>query len=149
TIFSVVNALLVRPLPFDNPSRLVWIANNGKGGLSSQTVQVNHLLDLREQNQSFSDLAAYFAFYGVGDDKPTGDGEPERLSSCTVSQNFFPLLGVQPQMGRLFNADECKWNGPKAALLSYSLWKRRFASDPGIVGRRLTVNDAPVTVVGV
>ena len=66
-----------------------------------------------------------------------------------VSENFFPLLGVQPQIGRLFNADECKWNGPKAVLLSDGLWKRRFASDPGIVGRKLTINDEPVTVVGV
>src|SRR5260370_40166866 len=73
TIFSVVNALLLRPLPFDDPSRLVWIANGGKyGDLSGQTTQVGYLLDLRAQNKSFSDLAAYFAFYGVGDSKLTG-----------------------------------------------------------------------------
>src|SRR5271169_517190 len=150
TVFSVVNALLLRPLPFRDPNRLVWIANSGKDGdLYGQTVQVGHFLDLRESNKSFSDLAAYFAFYGVGDSKLTGDGEPERLSGVPVSQNFFSLLGVQPQLGRLFNDDECRWNGPKAVLLSHGLWQRRFASDPGIVGRRLTLDDAPVTVAGV
>ena len=149
TIFGVVNALLLRPLPFRDPSRLVWIANHDERGLSGQTTQVGHLVDLRAQNRSFEDLAAYFAFYGVGDNKLTGQGEPERLSGVPVSQNFFPLLGVQPQLGRLFTAEECKWNGPKAVLLSHGLWERRFASDPGIVGRALTLNDEPVTVAGV
>jgi predicted permease len=106
-------------------------------------------LDLRERNKSFSDIAGYFAFYGVGDSKLTGQGEPERLSGVPVSRNFFPLLGVQPQLGRQFSAEECKWNGPKAVLLSHGLWERRFASDPDIVGRRLTLDDAPFTVVGV
>ncbi len=150
TIFSVVNALLLRPLPFNDPGQLVWVANKDTdGGLSGQTVQVGHFTDLRERNKSFSDMAAYFAFYGVGDSKLTGDGEPERLSGVPVSQNFFPLLGVKPLIGRLFTADECKWNGPKAVLLSNGLWKRRFASDPGIVGKSLTLDDAPVTVAGV
>ena len=149
TIFGVVNALLLRPLPFRDPGRLVWIANHDSRGLSGQTTQVGHLLDLRAQNQSFTDLAAYFAFYGVGDNKLTGQGEPERLSGVPVSQNFFPVLGVQPQLGRLFTAEECKWNGPKAVLLSHGLWARRFASDPGIVGRALTLNDEPVTVAGI
>ncbi len=149
TIFSVVNALLIRPLPFRDPGRIVWIANNGKDGLSGETTQVDNFLDLRRQSKSYSDLAAYFAFYGVGDNKLTGVGEPERLSGVPVSGNFFPLLGVEPQLGRLFSADECKWNGPKAVLLSHGLWVRRFASDPRIVGRALTLNDAAVTVVGV
>jgi predicted permease len=150
TIFSVVNALLLRPLPFHDPARLVWIANDdaGTGGLSAQTVQVDPLLEMRSQNHSFSDMAAYFAFYGVGDSKLTGSGEPERLTSVPVSENFFPLLGVQPQVGRLFNDDECKWNGPKVVLLSDGLWKRRFGSDPSVVGRALTLDGALVSVVG-
>lgn len=150
TVFSVVNALLFRPLPFSDPGRLVWMENGGKeGDRSGLTVQVGHFLDYRERNKSFSDLASYFAFYGVGDNKLTGEGEPERLSGVPVSQNFFPLLGIQPQIGRLFNNEECQWNGPKAVLLSYGFWKRRFGSDPGIVGRSITLNDAPNTVVGV
>ncbi|HMF76245.1 MAG TPA: ABC transporter permease, partial [Bryobacteraceae bacterium] len=150
TVFSVLNTLLVRPLPFRDPGSLVWVANGGgEGNLSGQTVQVSRLLSLRERNKSFSDIAGYFAFYGVGDNKLTGQGEPERLSGVPVSQNFFPLLGVQPQMGRQFSAAECKWNGPKAVMLSHGLWERRFASDPDIVGRPLTLNDAAFTVVGV
>ncbi len=94
-------------------------------------------------------MAAYFAFYGVGDNLLSGQGEPERLSGVPVSENFFQVLGVQPQLGRLFTADECKWHGPKAVLLSHGLWERRFGSDPGMVGRTLTINDEPVTVAGV
>ena len=81
----------------------------------------------------------------------TGTGEPERLTSAPVTQNFFPLLGVQPAIGRSFTADECqgKVSNPPAVLLSYGFWQRRFASDPAVVGRKLTLNKKPVTVVGV
>ena len=149
TVFSVVNTLLLRPLPFAEPEQLVWIANRNTSGLSEQTTQVGHLLDLRERTQSLSALAGYFAFYGVGDNLLSGRGEPERLSGVPVSDRFFEMLGVQPQLGRLFNADEARWNGPKAVILSDGLWRRRFASDPAIVGRSLTLNDEPHTVVGV
>src|SRR5579864_1548501 len=117
--------------------------------MSGRTTQVDHFLDLRSHNQSFSEMAAFFAFYGVGDNKLTGQGEPERLSGVPVSANFFQLLGVQPQLGRLFTPEECKWNGPKVVMLGHGLWVRRFGSDPGIVGRHLTLNDEAVTVVGV
>ncbi|HEY8458798.1 MAG TPA: ABC transporter permease, partial [Blastocatellia bacterium] len=140
--------LLLRPLPFEDPERLLWIANAGEG-LSGVTVQVAQLQELRAQSRTFSDVAAYFPFYNTGDDKLIGAGEPERLTSVPVTENFFQLLGVRPQLGRLFTPEECMWNGPKAVLLSHSLWERRFASDPGIVGRAITLNDAPVTVVGV
>jgi putative ABC transport system permease protein len=151
TVFSVLNGILVRPLPFQDPARLVWVANrtDTEGNMSAQTVQVDRLLALRERNKSFSDIAGYFAFYGVGDVKLTGQGEPERLSAVPVSQNFFPLLGVSPVLGRQFTADECKWNGPKAALLTHGLWERRFGGDPHIVGKAIRLDDAPVTVVGV
>jgi len=149
TIFSVVNALLVRPLPFHDPGRLVWIANDGKeNDLSGLTVPVGPFLDLRDGSRSYADVAAYYAFYEAGDKKLTGYGEPERLTGVPVSQNLFPLLGVQPQLGRLFTAEECKGDQP-VVLLSAGLWKRRFASDPGIVGRKLTMNDSTVTVIGV
>ncbi len=149
TVFSVVNAILLRPLPFRVPQQLAWISNFDTGGLSGATTQVDYLLDLRAQNRSFSDLAAYFAFYGVGDNLLSGQGEPERLSGVPVSENFFQLLGIQPQMGRLFNAQECKWNGPKVVLLGHGIWERRFGSDPALVGRAITLNNEPYTVVGV
>jgi predicted permease len=149
TVFSLVNTLLLRPLPFHEPERLVWISNKNTSGLSGQTTQVGHLLDLREQNRSYSDVAGYFAFYGVGDQLLRGDGEPERLSGVPVSENFFQVLGIQPVLGRLFTPEECKWHGPKAVLLSHGLWIRRFNADQAIVGRKLTINDEPVTVAGV
>ena len=150
TIYSVVDAFMLRPLPVEDPARLVWVANGGaEGSLSGQTTQVGHLLDLRERNQSFADLSGYFAFYGVGDSTLTGAGEPERLSEVPVSRNFFPVLGVKPMLGRMFSEDEAKWNGPRAVLLSHGLWKRRFASDPAVVGRNLTLNNEPVAVIGV
>ncbi len=151
TVFSVIDTLLVRPLPFKDPEHLVWIANETKeeGDLSGETVQVGRLLDLRQRNTSFSDIAGYFAFYGVGDSLLGGKGEPERLSAVPVSQNFFQLLGVQPQLGRYFSNDESKWNGPKAVMLSHGLWETRFGSDPAIVGKPITLDDQAVTVVGV
>jgi hypothetical protein len=89
TVFSVVNTLLIRPLPFRDPDRLVWIANADTSGLSGQTTQVGHFLDLRDQNRSFFDVAAYFAFYGVGDMKLSGDGTESaiRLSAVPSHRN--------------------------------------------------------------
>jgi predicted permease len=145
TVFSVVNALLLRPLPFRDPARLVWISNG-----ESWSTQAEHYSDLRELNRSFSDLAGW-GDYGVGDRELTGTGEPERLSSVPVTGNFFALLGVQPAIGRSFTTEECqgKYSAPPAMLLSYSFWRRRFALDPNVVGRKLTLNNRPVTVAGV
>jgi predicted permease len=142
----VVNALLLRPLPFRDPGRLVWMSN----GNDVTSTQTEHYSDLRALNRSFSDLAA-FADWGVGNRQLTGSGEPDRLTSVPVTANFFTLLGVQPAIGRWFTAEECreKYSAPPAMLLSYNFWQRRFASDPSIVGRKLTLDNQPVMVVGV
>jgi MacB-like periplasmic core domain len=146
TVFSVVNALLLRPLPFRDPGRLLWMSN----GNDATSTQTEHYSDLRALNRSFSDLAA-FADWGVGNRQLTGSGEPDRLTSVPVTANFFTLLGVQPALGRWFTPEECqgKFYAPPAMLLSYNFWQRRFASDPGIVGRKLTLDNQPVIVVGV
>ena len=149
TVFSVVNALLLRPLPFSDSNRLVWIANRGDDGIAEWRIQVNHFLDLRQQNKSFSDLTAYNTFFTPGDAKLFVHGETESLNAIQVTQNFFPLLGVQPILGRTFSADECKFSAPRTTLISYRLWQRRFASDPDIVGQTLRVSDTPTTVIGV
>ena len=138
TVFSVVNAVLLRPLPFSQPKQLVWIVNHQTTGLSGQTTQVGHMLDLRERTRAFSAVAGYMAFYGVGDTVLTGSGEPERLNAVPVSDNFFPVLGVRPEFGRAFTADEAKINGPRAVIISHGLWMRRLASNPAIVGTALT-----------
>jgi len=147
TVFSLVNALLLRPLPFRDPGRLVWITN----GDYSTATQTEHYADLRELNRSFSDLAGWSGFYFPGDRELTGSGEPERLTSLPVTGNLFALLGVQPAIGRSFIAEECqgRYAAPPAVVLSYSFWRRRFASDPSVVGRKLTLNNQPATVVGV
>lgn len=145
-VFSVVNALLLRPLPFRDPGRLVWMTN----GDDWTNIQTEHYADLRELNRSFSDLAG-FAGWGVGDRELTGTGDPERLTSVPVTGNFFTVLGVQPALGRGFTAEECQgtYSAPLAMLLSHNFWRRRFASDPDVVGRKLILNNRPVTVVGV
>ncbi|HEX9003613.1 MAG TPA: ABC transporter permease [Blastocatellia bacterium] len=149
-IFSVVNALLFRPLPFREPERLVWIANTGTtGGLSSVTSRVANFNDWRAQNKSFEDLGAYFAFFDYGSYNLVGVGEPERLIGVGVSQNLFSVLGIPPLLGRGFSDEESRWNGSQAVILSHNYWVRRFAADPGVVGRSLTLNDKPTVVVGV
>src|SRR5579884_3015301 len=113
-VFSVVDALLIRPLPFRDAGRLVWIANHdGNTGLSSETMRVGQVLEWKKLSHSFEDLGAYFAFSGYGSYTLAGQGEPERLNGMSVSGNFFPLLGVAPAMGRNFSAEECQWNGGK------------------------------------
>ena len=158
-VFSVVNALLFRPLPFREPDRLVWIARSAgkpagglvaaEGNLSGVTTQVGNFSDWRSMNQSFEDLAAYFAFFDYGSYTLTGSGEPERLRGVGVSQNFLDLLGVPMEIGRGFVDEECAWNGRGAALLTHSFWQRRFGADRGIVGKEITLNNKATTVVGV
>lgn len=145
TVFSVVNAVLLRPLPFRNPDQLVWISNAGH-----YPTQTEHYVDLRELNRSFVDLAGW-AGYSVGDKELTGSGEPARLTSVPVTGNFFDMLGVEPALGRSFTAAECqgRYAAPPAVILSDGFWRRRFGSDPTIVGRQLTLNNRPATVVGV
>jgi predicted permease len=151
TVFSVVNGLLLRPLPLKNPESLVWIANkvDTEDNMSGRTVQVVPMVALRDRNKSFEDIAAFFAFYSPGDVRMAGQGEPERLTAVPVSEKFFPLLGVQPQAGRQFTSLECQWKGPKVTLLSHGFWDRRFARDPHIVGKTLRLDDELVTIVGV
>jgi hypothetical protein len=149
TVFSVLNVLLLRPLPFANPEGLVWIENNLGQTRSAKTIQVGYLLALRNESNLLSDVAGYFSFAPEGHYLLGGAREPERLTGLSVTENFLALLGVQPHLGRHFNAEECRQNGPKAVLLSQRLWERSFSADPGIVGRAVTINQEAVTVVGV
>ena len=146
TVFSVVNALLLRPLPFRDPGQLVWISNG-----ENYSTQAEHYSDLRDQNQSFSDLAGWPGFYSSGDKELTGAGEPERLTSVPVTENFFALLGVEPAIGRSFTREECqgKYSAPPAMLLSYGFWRRRFRIRPERGGPEADVEQSARDVVGV
>ena len=148
-MFSVVNAVLLKPLPFREPSRLVWIENEVGEGLSGRTTRVDVLNAWRDQNTSFESLSGYFAFFDYGRYTLTGAGTPERLRGVGVADNFLPTLGIALQAGRNFTADECKFNAPGAVILSYKFWKSHFAGDPAVVGRSITLNNMPTSIVGV
>jgi putative ABC transport system permease protein len=145
-IFSVVNTVLLRPLPYKDPERLVMVWEDAsKLGYPQDTPAAANFVDWRDQNQVFEGMAA------ISDTSfnLTGSGEPERLEGQIVSTNLFPLLGVEPQVGRVFTADEDRPGSEHVVLLSYGLWQRRFGGDPSVVGKSLTLNGASYTVVGV
>jgi predicted permease len=150
TVFSVVNAVLLRPLPFRDPGALVWISNAGQNG-QEWTTQVGHFVDLQAATKSLAEMAGWTGFYHAGDSELTGAGEPERLTSVPVTSNFFSFLGVEPALGRSFTPEDghSPLHAPPAVILTHGFWTRRFAADATIVGRTLTLNNAPVRVVGV
>jgi predicted permease len=148
-MFSVVHAVLLRPLPFQEPGRLVWIENVGTGGLSARTTRVDNFVEWREQNDSFEKLGAYFAFFDYGRYTLIDHGEPRRLRGVGISQNFLDVLGVRPLLGRSFTDEECVWNGRKAALLSHAFWQQQFNGDRAVVGSTITLNGDPTEIVGV
>lgn len=148
-MFSIVQAVLLKPLPFREPSRLVWIENVGEGGLSARTSRTDLLLGWREQSQTLESLAAWFAFSDYNRLKLTGAGDPESLRGVGISDNFLPMLGINLLHGRNFTAEESAFNGPGAVILSHAFWQRRFAGDPAIVGQKLTLSNNPRTIVGV
>jgi predicted permease len=156
-VFSVVDTLLLRPLPFPRSHQLVWfiggksfdVKTRASGGLSGETYTVDVYREFQYSNQSFQAVTAYQTFYNSIQYKLTGSGEPRQIDAVEVADNFFPTLGVQPALGRNFNQEECLKGGRPAAMLSYFFWKTQFASDPAIVGKTVTVNNTAVTIVGV
>ena len=149
-VFSVVNTILLRPLPFHDPQQLVWITTaQGKGGLSDQTYSTDAYRTFQAQNRSFQDVTGYFAFSNSDNLRLTGRGEPRPITGTYVVGNFFQTVGVKPLLGRLFTGEECKQHGPPAILMSYGFWKRQFNAEPDIVGRAINLNGQSVTVVGV
>ena len=145
-IFSVVNTVLLRPLPYKDPDRLVMVWEEAsKHGYPRDTPAAANFVDWRDQNQVFEGMAA------IADESFnfTGAGDPERLEGRRVSASLFPLLGVEPQIGRVFNASEDQPGAHRVVLLSYSFWQRRFGGDQNIVGKPLTLNGETYIVVGV
>lgn len=149
TIFSVVSTLWLKPLPFPDADRLVWISNGPAENLSKQSVQVGHVLDLKEQSQSLESLAAFSPFYGVGDIRVVTASEHERATGVPVTQDFFAVLGVRPMMGRFFTSEECRQAAPQTVVLSYAFWARHLNARRDAVGSYITLNGAPAAVVGV
>ncbi len=148
-VFSVVNTILLRPLPFYDPQRLVWIAPANANGLSASTYSVDAFDDLLAMNRSYQDVTGYFAFSTTNNFKLTGRGEPKPVTGIGVAYNFFPMLGVQPELGRSFAADEALKGGPGTVMLSHAFWLREFKGDRTIVGKAIMLGGGPSTVVGV
>jgi putative ABC transport system permease protein len=145
-IFSVVNATLLRPLPFPHPERLVALQNQYKAvGLDSASVSVPEYIDYRKQRQLFSEVAAV----NTDDFNLTGVDRPERLQCGEATSGLFTVLGIQPILGRVFNYEEDQPGKNQVVLLTQGLWKRRFAADPGVVGRTIHLNGKPYTVIGI
>jgi predicted permease len=146
-IFSVVNAVLLRPLPFAEPDRLVSIAETHPE-LPRLEVATPDFEDWRRQARSFTDMAAW-SLKDLGKMALTEAGEPEQLQSTCVTPNLFPLLGIGPALGRNFLPEENQAGRDRVAIVSYGLWRRRFAADPNLVGRAIRLNDENHIVVGV
>jgi len=148
-VFSIVNVVLLKPLPFHDPDRLVMVWSTAPNqGLAEGLSSYPDFHDWREQSTAFSGLAAFWTFPN-GDVNLTGGSEPQRVSVARITPGFFEVLGVPPLHGRTFQQEESVVGNHRRAILSYSLWHDHFGADPTLVGRSVLVNGFPYTVVGV
>ncbi len=148
-IFSVVHAVLIEPLPFRDADRLVQVwhtpPQSSFPGMSQFAVSAANFLDWQKQNTVFDRMALY---HGAGYEL-TGAGRPQTVLGAVVSSDFFPILGVQPVLGRVFSADEDRPGKNHEVILTYRFWKQHYGADPGVIGRTLNLDDSPYTIVGV
>src|ERR1044072_3894478 len=144
-IFSVTNALLLRPLPYEDADRLVILWSRSPGlNVAQDWFSPGQYLDIKNQNQVFDETAITIG----GSFNLTGQGTPERVDGARVSSSLFPLLGAQSFLGRVFTPDEDEKGKPPAVILSHGFWQRRFGSDPEILAKTLTLNDRRLRIVG-
>jgi putative ABC transport system permease protein len=143
-IVSVVNAVLLRPLPWAEPGRAVMIWSRWTA-FEKTWVSDGEVNGYRKESRTLADVGAW----DDGQVNLTGDGEPERVSAGSVTANLFAVLGVTPIRGRAFTAQEDIPNGPRVAIIGYGLWQRRYGGDPSMVGRTIQINGAPYEVVGI
>lgn len=146
-IFSVVNTLLMRPLPYSNPEQLVMVWENlRKENNPHNAVAPANFVDWKEQSKSFQQMAAFTAPVNYNF---TGGDMPERVVAARVSAGFFQMLGVQPVLGRLFNDEEDQPGNNQVIIISHGLWQRRFGSDPTLIGKTFILSERTFTLVGV
>ncbi|MDQ3804727.1 MAG: ABC transporter permease, partial [Acidobacteriota bacterium] len=146
-IFSVVNAVLLRPLPFAEPGRvmLVWLKGVEAAGGDRVPLSVADFLDWRAQNQSFEKVAAFSA----GDFNYTGGPTPERVRGAVATADFFDILGARPALGRTFLPEEDSPGANPAVVVGHAFWQKHLGSDPQAVGRAVTLDNRAYTVIGV
>ena len=150
SIFSVVNGVLLRPLPYREPGQLVRVVKEAPpdGGMvlgGGEFIGGPEFVAWKQQAQSISRIAAY----GGGDYNLSGGDQAERIVCGQVTADFFPMLGVQPFLGRTFAPEEDRPAGPKVAVLGHGIWRRRFGGDRGALGRTIRLNNETYTVIGV
>jgi len=143
-VFSVANGVLLRPLPYSEPDRLMWLYETHKSG-SPMSVAWPDYLDWKQQSKSFERLAAIQR----GIVNFTGTGEPERLDARFVTSDFFEILGVRPALGRVFRPDEDRLGAAPVVLISDAMWRRRFNADKNVIGRTVNLGDIPNEIIGV
>ncbi len=144
-VFSVVNGVLLRPLPYEEPDQLAVLWTNFGEDLPQNWVSGPEYLDLREHNTAFEEIAVLSTDSGA----LTGDGDPEQVSVATVSGGFFEMLRVRPQMGRLLAPTDDIDGGAAVVVVADGFWRRRLGSDPDAVGSKLVLDGEPFTVIGV
>ena len=143
-IFSVVNAVVLRPLPYAEPDRLVMLWET-MGANDSRSAAPGNFVDWRAQNNTLQELAAtFYANFNL-----TSDGEPDRIDGATITSNLMSMLGAPTQLGRTFQPDDDGHQDRSLVLISDGLWKRRFGADRNVVGRKIMIDETPYTVVGV
>ena len=143
-IFSVVNAVVLRPLPYAEPDRLMTLRETMPGA-DQRSVAPGNFVDWKAQNKAFEDLAAtFYANFNL-----TSDGEPDRIDGATVTSNLMSVLGVSAQLGRTFQPDDDEHQDRHVVLISDGLWKRRFGADRNVIGRNIMIDETPHTIVGV
>ncbi|MBK1878018.1 ABC transporter permease [Pelagicoccus mobilis] len=153
-MFSVVNSVILKPLPVEKPNELVWFTSNLGEGLSAQTHRIDNFEEFRDQNESFSSMGAYFAFFDFWSilvDNGSGDGS-DRIRGAGITLGFLDTLGVKPMIGRDFTEAEYQAainESVPSAILSHSYWQRRFNGDPNIIGTSVHMNSAPTEIIGV
>ncbi len=150
TVFSVVNTILLRPLPFHDSQQLVRIVEKDpKTGESSKTYTADATQDFQQRNHSFQSVSGYFAFTGPDNFKLIRNTQPLPVTGMLVAEGFFQTLAVQPSLGRLFRSEEFVKHAKPVALLSYPFWKQQFGADRSILGQAIDLSNTSVTVIGV
>lgn len=145
SVFSVVNAVLIRALPYDEPDRLIWIASIDSPGRTDGPFSLPEFLDYRDQTRTLDALLAYASLSAI----VTGVGPAERLQGMRLSAGAFEVFGVNPAAGRLLVQADDEADAARVAVLGYGLWQRRFGGDPRSIGRTMTLNGEPHEIVGV
>src|SRR4051794_41136025 len=146
-IFSLVNGVLLRPLPFPNSDRVIYFeGKNPAAGINDSNISYLDFTDWSQQTDLFKSTAAFWTgSASLGAD----EAEPERVPRAGVTNGFFAVLGVQPVLGRTFAPEDDKPGTTSVAIISHGLWTRRFGSDPAIVGKQVQISSRSITVIGV